>query len=258
MGGVENSSFPGAGAAPHIASMATGFYYDGMNLFYGALKGGPYKWLDVGALSRHLVPHDEISIVRYFTARVKSRQGDENGASLQALYLRALHSTGGISVHEGRMVTRSRKKPLDDSRGPTTSLFDPPFLPAFVFRRMWKSATARRDYRGLGFAHVLLEEEKQSDVSLAVNLVRDCAVGLVDKVIVVSNDSDLREAIEIARSFGATVGIVNPRRSRTSRHLLEVADFEIHLRQESLAKSQLPIRVRDARGRSVEKPWVWT
>ena len=29
----------------------TNVYIDGFNLFYGALKGSPYKWLDLGACS---------------------------------------------------------------------------------------------------------------------------------------------------------------------------------------------------------------
>jgi len=29
-------------------------YIDGFNLFYGALKGSRYKWLDLDALCRHL------------------------------------------------------------------------------------------------------------------------------------------------------------------------------------------------------------
>ena len=31
-------------------------YVDGFNLYYGALKGSPYKWLDVDALFRTLLP----------------------------------------------------------------------------------------------------------------------------------------------------------------------------------------------------------
>jgi len=40
--------------------MATIVYVDGFNLYYGALKGTPYKWLDIHALSRRLLPNDQI------------------------------------------------------------------------------------------------------------------------------------------------------------------------------------------------------
>ena len=32
----------------------TNVYIDGFNLFYGALKGSGYKWLDLDVLCRHL------------------------------------------------------------------------------------------------------------------------------------------------------------------------------------------------------------
>jgi hypothetical protein len=35
-------------------------YIDGFNLYYGALKGTPYKWLDIVALARRLVPNDHL------------------------------------------------------------------------------------------------------------------------------------------------------------------------------------------------------
>ncbi len=37
--------------------MATIVYIDGFNLYYGAVKGAPYKWLDLEALCGRLT-HD--------------------------------------------------------------------------------------------------------------------------------------------------------------------------------------------------------
>ncbi|MCU1222929.1 MAG: hypothetical protein JWQ42_1022 [Edaphobacter sp.] len=48
-------------------------YIDGFNLYYGALKRTPYKWLDLGLLARTLRPTDTIQQIHYFTARVSSR-----------------------------------------------------------------------------------------------------------------------------------------------------------------------------------------
>lgn len=33
-------------------------YIDGFNLYYGALKGSPYKWLDLSALCHQMLPDD--------------------------------------------------------------------------------------------------------------------------------------------------------------------------------------------------------
>ncbi len=52
----------------------TNIYVDGFNLYYGALKGTPYKWLDLDMLSRLLVPGREIKRIRYFTAPVTGRR----------------------------------------------------------------------------------------------------------------------------------------------------------------------------------------
>jgi hypothetical protein len=56
--------------------VAVNVYVDGFNLFYGALRGSPHRWLDLGALCSALLPNDEIHRIRYFTARVTSRPGD--------------------------------------------------------------------------------------------------------------------------------------------------------------------------------------
>jgi hypothetical protein len=42
-------------------------YVDGFSLYYAALKGTPYKWLNLRRLSRFLLPRDRIHRVRYFT-----------------------------------------------------------------------------------------------------------------------------------------------------------------------------------------------
>ncbi len=66
-------------------------YVDGFNLYYGALKDRPNRWLDLAVLSRHLLkPTHEIVGVRYFTARVQPRPGNPQQAQRQQAYLRAL------------------------------------------------------------------------------------------------------------------------------------------------------------------------
>ncbi len=40
-------------------------YVDGLNLYYGALRGGPHKWLDLERYFELLRPHDELEIIRW-------------------------------------------------------------------------------------------------------------------------------------------------------------------------------------------------
>jgi len=64
--------------------MHTCAYIDGFNLYYGALKGTPWKWLDVpGLLAKILQPHHEILRVKYFTASVSDTPKDTSKAQRQ-------------------------------------------------------------------------------------------------------------------------------------------------------------------------------
>jgi hypothetical protein len=51
-------------------------YVDGFNLYYGALKGTPYKWLDIRKLCELLLPNNHINQIKYFTAMVSARPHD--------------------------------------------------------------------------------------------------------------------------------------------------------------------------------------
>ena len=79
-----NAKHPGAALA------IINVYVDGFNLYYGALKKTPYKWLDLGKLAQELLPDDTIQEIHYFTARVSSRPYNPTAAHDQGLYIRAL------------------------------------------------------------------------------------------------------------------------------------------------------------------------
>ncbi|MBR9824490.1 MAG: NYN domain-containing protein [Alphaproteobacteria bacterium] len=53
--------------------MRTYVYIDDFTLYYGALKGTDYKWLDLSALMSNLLPRNNIIRVELFTARIKPR-----------------------------------------------------------------------------------------------------------------------------------------------------------------------------------------
>src|ERR1035438_9723485 len=73
-----------------VFSVKMNVYVDGVNLYYGALKKTPYKWLDLSCLCNLLLPHDTINRIRYFTARVSSYAHDPGAPNRQQIYLRAL------------------------------------------------------------------------------------------------------------------------------------------------------------------------
>jgi len=207
--------------------MATIVYIDGFNLYYGAVKRTPYKWLDLEALCHRLLPNDEIVKIRYFTARISSHPSDPQQAVRQETYLRALATLSLIEIHFGRYVTHRRRMPL----------VDPP--PG-----------------GDRFAQVLRTEEKGSDVNLACYMLLDAFRGRCDTAVVISNDSDLAEPVRVAKTeAGIKVGIINPHKSKYRSPLLQGTFFK-QLRASTLAQTQLPAVLRDTQG-TIRKPSNW-
>lgn len=201
-------------------------YVDGFNLYYGALRGSPYKWLDLEALARRVQPGDQINRVRYFSARIKARpDSDPQSPVRQQTYLRALESLPSTSVHLGHFLVTYPRMPLR---------YPPPRT-----------------------AEVIKTEEKGSDVNLATYLMLDACRQECDVVVLISNDSDLAEPLRIARvELGLTTVVVNPQPAAIRSRALIADDFW-QLRSPALAACQLPPRVVDRAGRVVHKPAAW-
>jgi len=54
----------------------TNVYVDGFNLYYGAAKNTPFKWVNLAALCEAVLPGIRIGHIRYFTALVSAMPGD--------------------------------------------------------------------------------------------------------------------------------------------------------------------------------------
>lgn len=214
--------------------MITNVYIDGFNLYYGALKETPYKWLDVSAMCRLLLPDRSIGIIRYFTSRVETQPHNEQDRDRQDAYFRALQTDPAILMHWGRFVSRPAVYPAYPLVYPEAG--GPPQM-----TRIWRT------------------EEKRSDVNLATLLLVDCVDGGFDEAVVITNDSDLTLPIDYAvNKFGKTVGVINPhRRHWASRELTAVASwFYRTINRPVLAASQFPETMTDGRG-EFHKPAAW-
>ena len=78
--------------------MRANVYIDGYNLYYGALKGSPYRWLDLRELCRRsLGPDDDLRRIRYFTADIR---GDQAKVIRQQVYQRALRTIDNLAIHK--------------------------------------------------------------------------------------------------------------------------------------------------------------
>lgn len=210
----------------YCSGMRTSVYIDGFNLYYGAVKGTPYKWLDLEKMVGSLLGegHDLVRI-KYFTAIVSARSPNDRSALNQQLYLRAVRSNPLIEVHLGHFMTH----PV-----PMRLVSDP-------------SRSVR----------VIKTEEKGSDVNLATHMVVDGFHDEYDCAVMITNDSDLSEPFRVVREvLGKRTGVICPHNRRVSQQLAKHANFIKKIRAGLLGASQLPDQLSDAKG-EIHKPKSW-
>ena len=208
--------------------MLTNVYVDGFNLYYGALRRSPWKWLNIEALCRAMLQkHHVIGRIRYFTALVTPRQDNPQQHNRQQAYLRALQTLPNVTVHRGAFLTNEKDMPLAS--------------PPQVGSRM---------------VRVISTTEKGSDVNLASYLLIDGFRKEYEAAVVISNDSDLCTPIKFVRDeLKLHVGILNPH-AKPAWELKKVAKFQLPITQEHLRASQFPSKITDANG-EVTKPTRW-
>ena len=206
--------------------MRTSIYIDGFNFYYLAVKYTPYKWLDFKSLFFKLLgSQNDILAIKYYTAIVSGIQNPQQPVK-QKIYINALKAyIPEFSVHYGSFLTTKKWMPLAN-----------PINKAKI-------------------AQVIKTEEKGSDVNLAVHLVNDAWKDLYDCAVIVSNDSDLYEAIRIVKNeLKKKIGLIILPRGNPSISLLNCADFKKKIRNNLLKNSQLPNPIP---GTKISKPEDW-
>jgi hypothetical protein len=229
---------------------ATAVYIDGYNLYYGRIRGTPYKWLDVVTLFERLLhgqdPASRVTAVRYFSAPCLAKFATHGQASMQA---QAAYHQALLQRHPSRFTLTLGTHAFDR---------DGTLLPRYVH-----GARFDRNDR----VRVWKLEEKQTDVNLALAMYRDACAGQFQQLVICSNDSDAAPVLEAVRADfpGLTIGVVTPRhppdggrRHRNSLSSLSGhADWTRHyLLDEELAASQLPARI-PTRKKPIDKPPHW-
>ena len=218
---------------PPPAPSRTIVYVDGFNLYYGALKDTPYKWLNLDTLCRLLLAqHHTIDRIKYFTAQVSARPDDPDQATRQQIYFRALRTIPHLDIILGHFLTSHVRMRLVNppAQGPRT-------------------------------AQVIKTEEKGSDVNLATMLLVDGFQDRYDVAAVISNDSDLALPIRMVRQIlHKPVVVFNPHamnpKSKPSKTLRQVASQYRPIRAGALASSQFAPNLVDANG-GFNKPATW-
>jgi len=206
--------------------MRTAIYVDGFNFYYGAVKDTPFKWLDLKLLCQNILqPHHQIVSIVYCTAVVKPKPSDIDAPVRQSTYLKAIQT----HIPELKII-----------RGH--------FLETTILGRPVNPAIGR-------LVEIKKTEEKGSDVNLAVHMLNDAWKDKYDCAVVVSNDSDLAEAMSLVKTdCKKVIGLFTPWRRKASKQLMAFSDFQRSIRKSALAKSQLPNPIT---GTGIYKPSTW-
>lgn len=203
-------------------------YVDGFNLYYGALKGTSLKWLDLDKFCRLTLPQEDITLIRYFTARVSGKV-DRDAPRRQDTYLRALALQPTIRIHYGNFLSNTTRMPIANPRPGSAKTVE-----------------------------VIKTEEKGSDVNLASHLLWDAFAGRCDTQVLVSDDSDFTEPLRIAHDeLEMRIGVVNPHRRRPTRSLNRHADFIKQVSVATLSASQFSDPLICVGHLPIAKPASW-
>lgn len=192
---------------------------DGFNLYH-SLENNPelrsYKWLNVTSLAKSFLRRDEELVSATFFTTVVT--WSKRKEKKHRTYLCAVE-WGGANVILGEFHKRSfRCRKCGD-----------------LFRRY---------------------EEKQTDVNIAVELLRQAHGNVFDTAIIISGDSDLIAALNLVHELHPEKKLViaiPP--NRRAEQLKAVADFHIKIRAGQIADNQLPQIIDLPNGRQIISPY---
>lgn len=207
--------------------MRTIIYIDGFNFYYRAVKNTPYKWLDFKSLFCKLLSSEHSIIeIKYFTALVSGKRNPKKPLNQQT-YLRALKShIPELNIYFGHFLSHEVYAPLAEPTPP------------------------------INMVKIIKTEEKGSDVNIAVHLINDAWLNNYDCAVVVSNDSDLAEAMRLVKLYHPTkkIGLIMPGEGHPSKELMNHADFIKRIRTGVLKLSLLPDQIPNT---NLTKPAGW-
>jgi len=224
--------------------LSANVYIDGFNLYFCSVKGTSYKWLNLLTLCNILFPTLTINKIKYFSAKVKALPHDPSAPTRQDTYWRALRTIPNLHIIEGNFRAWPRLLPQSP----------------FAYTRGVNNPPQK--------VQVERAEEKRSDVNLAAYLVYDNCTKDADESIIISNDSDLTDAIELVTTkLKRPVIVVNPNRSARvhsdPKHCSLQQDLRrvstrylISINETVLYRAQFPPTMSDAQG-TFTKPPSW-
>lgn len=196
-------------------------YIDGFNFYHGLRDSGlqDSRWLDYHGMSVSLLKSGQrLERVRYFTSRVKN---NPKKTERQAVYIDALLARGGIKIDYGHFLSKPAR--------------------CHNCGNVWRK-----------------NEEKKTDVNIAVRLLEDAFDDRFDTAMVVSGDSDLVPPIEsVLRRFPQKRVVVAFPPKRSSTQLKQAASAAFSIFPQTIQSNHLPDPVRTSGGVELRAPSGW-
>jgi 6-hydroxy-3-succinoylpyridine 3-monooxygenase len=201
-------------------------YIDGFNLYYGAVKKTPWKWLNIEKYFELLLIHDDIQTIKYFTARINGSHKPN-----QEAFINALLTLNKIQIIYGLFKFKKVRCLVKNCTFSGTRTFNVP-------------------------------EEKRTDVNIAAHMLEDAFYNRCDKLILVTGDSDLVPAIKAVKRISPNKKVIvyvpaNNKVRGAATELRKSADRHKTLPNNLLAKAQFPTCLSDIKGNLIQKPSSW-
>ena len=193
-------------------------YIDGFNLYFGlASRFSKLKWLNVYALSANLLKPHQTLIGVKYFTARLS--GNPPKERRQNIYLKALQTT-----------------------------------PTEIFYGQYKSGSTSCTQCHHTWT---TNEEKMTDVNIAVQMLLDAVDNFFDTALVISGDSDLAPPIRsVQDKFGKKVVVVFPP-DRYNGSICQLATGYYMLGKQKIMNSQFPMTILTASGYPITKPQEW-
>lgn len=257
-------------------SMRVGVYVDGYNLYYGMRRDfgrstPGWRWLNVRALVEASLQDQvkfaeqqgwyeqadtwrdaQIERIVYCTARIDGAS-NPGGQRDQDIYLKALVSSQAVDrIEYGNYVSRVKQAPLAVPSGRRRR----PEIVTSTWPVMIQDSAGSPIPDAKFIVSYQHDEEKGSDVNVASHMLIDALTSVVDAVVVVSNDSDLKLPVHHVRGL-MPVGLLYPSEKVAGALALPPADrsgqsWARKVRRESVEQNQLPATIGN-----LSKPCGW-
>jgi len=189
-------------------------YIDGFNLYYAikALNRPHLKWVNLWTLSEGLLRKDQKLVAVKYFSAVPTSNNEKQKRHM--LYSRALN-TVGVEVINGQFKYRDKKCPK-----------------------------CGREFK--------VPEEKETDVNIAVQLLKGAFLDEYDVAFVITGDSDLSNAIEETQKSTKkkVIVIAPPGRYSFARNLF----VTLSLTKGRLEKALLDENIKDQKGNVIKRP----